>query len=135
VASEVRSLAQRSGDAAKEIGGLINTSVREIECGVSLVGDTSAALDHMLAQVAATNALVNDIAGSAQEQATSLTQVNAAVREMDRLTQRNAERVNQTTSIGQDLFAEVERLAALVATFRVAPPDVAVGPAPLRLSA
>lgn len=118
VASEVRSLAQRSGEAAKEIAALIAASVRDIQQGVALVGETGNSLEHILAQVASANALVNGIAGSAQEQAEGLGQINTAVRDMDQLTQQNAARVQETAVIGQSLFQDVEDLVALMSSFR-----------------
>lgn len=118
VALEVRSLAQRSGEAAKEIAALIAASVRDIERGVALVGETGASLETILTQVGSANTLVNRIAGAASEQAEGLGQINTAVHDMDRLTQQNAARVQETAVIGQSLFQEVEDLVTLMATFR-----------------
>ncbi|MDX7952722.1 methyl-accepting chemotaxis protein [Lichenihabitans sp. Uapishka_5] len=127
VASEVRSLAQRSGDAAKEIGALIASSSRSVQQGVALVGGTGVALDQILAHVASANDLVGKIAGAAQEQADGLGQINTAVRDMDQLTQQNAARVQETAVIGQSLFQDVEDLVALMAAFRLGPPDSPAG--------
>jgi methyl-accepting chemotaxis protein len=77
VAQEVRALAQRSADAAKEIKGLISTSTAQVGTGVSLVGQTGQALQAIVDQVASIDSLVKEIAASAQEQSTGLHQVNA----------------------------------------------------------
>lgn len=121
VASEVRSLAQRSGEAAKEIAALIAASVRDIERGVALVGETDASLEHILSHVANAKTLVGQIAGAAQEQADGLGQINTAVHDMDRLTQQNAARVQETAVIGQSLADDVEDLVALMSAFKTEP--------------
>ena len=79
VASEVRALAQRSAEAAKEIKALIGTSSAEVSGGVKLVAETGEALTQIIDQVGQVNALVGEIASGAEEQATSLHEVNAAV--------------------------------------------------------
>ena len=93
VASEVRALAQRSSDAAKDIKDLISTSSQHVQRGVTLVDETGKALDKIVSQVANVDTLVSDIASSANEQATGLAEINSAINEMDRVTQRNAEKV------------------------------------------
>ncbi|MDD2706228.1 MAG: methyl-accepting chemotaxis protein, partial [Acidocella sp.] len=98
VATEVRALAQRSADAAKEIKALISTSGAQVETGVKLVGETGHALSRIVAQVERLNTLVTDIAGSAAEQATGLAEVNTAVNQMDQVTQQNAAMVEESTA-------------------------------------
>ncbi|MFX8926103.1 methyl-accepting chemotaxis protein, partial [Acinetobacter baumannii] len=89
VASEVRALAQRSADAAKEIKGLISASSQQVTEGVKLVAQTGQALDRILAQVTDINRAVAEIASGAHEQSTGLLQVNTAVNQMDQTTQQN----------------------------------------------
>jgi methyl-accepting chemotaxis protein len=131
VATEVRALAQRSADAAREIKALISNSGREVESGVRLVGETGKSLQRIMAQVAKLNALVAEIAASAQEQATGLAQVNTAVNQMDQVTQQNAAMVEQSTAASHNLANEAEVLARLVAQFRTGeetdPPSLAAG--------
>ena len=79
VASEVRALAQRSSEAAREIGGLISASAHQVETGVTLVGEAGEALRRISASVNGISDHVADIAGSAQEQSTSLTEVNTSM--------------------------------------------------------
>ena len=130
VATEVRALAQRSADAAKDIKALISASGKQVESGVRLVGETGTALGRIVAQVERLSSLVGEIAGSAQEQATGLAEVNAAVNQMDQVTQQNAAMVEQSTAASHNLAAEAETLAQLVAQFRIggaaseAPPPV-----------
>jgi methyl-accepting chemotaxis protein len=120
VATEVRALAQRSADAAKEIKALISASGQQVDSGVRLVGETGKALARIVEQVERLNGLVGDIAASAQEQATGLAQVNAAVNQMDQVTQQNAAMVEQSTAASHNLAGEAEALAQLVGQFRIA---------------
>ncbi len=119
VATEVRALAQRSADAAREIKMLISTSGTQVGTGVKLVGDTGKALARIVEQVSRLNGLVMDIAASAQEQATALGQVNSAVNAMDQTTQQNAAMVEQSTAASHGLAREAEELAHLVGQFSI----------------
>jgi methyl-accepting chemotaxis protein len=125
VATEVRALAQRSADAAKEIKALISASGQQVESGVKLVGETGRALDRIVAQVVKVNELVSDIAASAQEQSTGLAQVNTAVNQMDQVTQQNAAMVEQSTAASHSLAGEAEELARLVGRFRTGQSEMA----------
>jgi methyl-accepting chemotaxis protein len=119
VASEVRALAQRSAEAAKEIKALISTSTAQVEEGVELVGETGAALERIEAKVSEINDVVAAMTSSAEEQATSLQQIAAAVNLMDQATQQNAAMSEQASAASQSLASESERLAELVARFKV----------------
>ena len=119
VATEVRALAQRSADAAKEIKTLISASSQQVDAGVKLVGETGKALGRIVEQVAKLNGLIGDIAASAQEQATGLNQVNTAVNQMDQATQQNAAMVEQSTAASHSLAEEAGELALLVGQFRI----------------
>jgi methyl-accepting chemotaxis protein len=121
VATEVRALAQRSADAAKEIKTLISASGRQVEVGVKLVDDTGRALNRIAEQVAQLNQLVRNIAASSQEQATALNEVNVAVNQMDQVTQQNAAMVEEATAASHGLAGEAEGLTQLVAQFKLAP--------------
>jgi methyl-accepting chemotaxis protein len=121
VAAEVRALAQRSADAAKEIKTLIATSGRQVKNGVELVGQTGAALGRIVTQVASLNTLVTAIAESAREQSTGLKQVNSAISQMDRVTQQNAAMVEQATAASHAMTDEAEALAGLVGQFAIGP--------------
>ncbi|HTJ89841.1 MAG TPA: methyl-accepting chemotaxis protein [Acidocella sp.] len=119
VATEVRALAQRSADAAKEIKVLISASGQQVESGVKLVSETGQALGRIVTQVTQLNGLVMELAASAKEQATGLGEVNAAVNQMDQVTQQNAAMVEQSTAASHNLSAEAEELARLVGQFRI----------------
>ncbi|MDR6627657.1 methyl-accepting chemotaxis protein [Caulobacter segnis] len=120
VAQEVRALAQRSAEAAKEIKALISTSTQQVEAGVDLVGQTGEALQRIVDQVAAIDALVTEIAASAAEQATGLNEVNTAVNQMDQVVQQNAAMVEEATAATHSLKGEARSLSEMVSRFRVA---------------
>lgn len=118
VAQEVRALAQRSAEAAKEIKQLIASSTAQVERGVRLVGDTGQALTAIVAKVGEIDTLIREIAESSQEQATGLNQVNAAVNQMDQVTQQNAAMVEQATTSAAQLRGEAQDLARQVSRFQ-----------------
>ena len=119
VAQEVRALAQRSADAAKEIKGLISASTEQVGKGVRLVGETGDTLREILVQVAEINELVGEIAASSKEQAVGLAEVNQAVNQMDQVTQQNAAMVEQSTAASHALSNEAAELERLIARFQV----------------
>ncbi len=98
VASEVRALAQRSADAAKDVKSRIVASNEQIESGVELVAETGRSLEQIIGRVEEIKALIGSLAHSAEQQAGGLGQVNVAVDEMDDVTQRNAAMVEETTA-------------------------------------
>ncbi len=119
VASEVRALAQRSAEAAKEIKTLISASSQQVGHGVELVGETGQALQSIVAKVAEIDLLVTEIASSAQEQASGLTQVNTAVNQMDQVVQQNAAMVEQATAATHSLKRDAGELERLISRFQV----------------
>ncbi|MCW8308627.1 methyl-accepting chemotaxis protein [Acidiphilium sp. PA] len=119
VATEVRALAQRSTDAAKEIKVLISGSGQQVDVGVKLVAETGNALNRIGEQIDRLNSLIADIALSAQEQATGLNQVNTAVNQMDQVTQQNAAMVEQSTAASHHLAGEATELERLIDQFRI----------------
>ncbi len=119
VATEVRALAQRSADAAKEIKALISASSQQVATGVKLVSETGQALGRIVTQVSQLNGLVTELAASAKEQATGLGEVNTAVNQMDQVTQQNAAMVEQATAASHGLSGEAQELARLVGQFKL----------------
>ncbi|ESR24213.1 Methyl-accepting chemotaxis protein [Lutibaculum baratangense AMV1] len=119
VAQEVRALAQRSADAAREIKSLIQTSGEQVETGVALVGRTGQALHRIVDKVQSINGLISTIASSTAEQATGLGEVNTAVNQMDQVTQQNAAMVEEATAASQSLAKDAAELSRLVAQFRL----------------
>jgi methyl-accepting chemotaxis protein len=129
VAQEVRELAQRAAQAAKEIKGLIQTSTAEVESGVKLVRDTGEALNMIGGFIGQISGHMNAIAVSAKEQSTGLAEINAAVNSMDQSTQQNAAMVEESTAAASSLAREAAKLGDLIARFTlgldVAAPRVA----------
>ncbi|MET3667184.1 methyl-accepting chemotaxis protein [Caulobacter sp. 1776] len=126
VAQEVRALAQRSADAAKEIKTLIASSTAQVDRGVKLVGDTGRTLSGIASKVSTIDNLIQEIARSSAEQATGLNQVNVAVNQMDQVTQQNAAMVEQATAAASNLRGEAGQLQGLVSAFSTGAPS-AVG--------
>ncbi|NEJ22623.1 methyl-accepting chemotaxis protein [Rhizobium leguminosarum] len=119
VAQEVRELAQRSAQAAKEIKGHIQKSSVEVDSGVKLVLDTSQVLKAISEQIARINQHMDAIAVSAREQSTGLAEVNTAVNSMDHVTQQNAAMVEQSTAASGHLAEEAAKLRELVSRFKL----------------
>nr|WP_280529677.1 methyl-accepting chemotaxis protein [Novosphingobium aerophilum] len=117
VANEVRALAQRSSDAAREINQLIKTSSIRVGEGVSLVNATGDMLGVVARRIGSINDNAAHISESAEAQARNLEQVSSAVSDMDRVTQQNAAMVEQTTAAARSLAEEAKRLALLVSQF------------------
>ncbi|WP_299154807.1 methyl-accepting chemotaxis protein [uncultured Tateyamaria sp.] len=119
VATEVRALAQRSSDAAREINTLISTSAEQVEQGVDLVDRTGTALSAIVSSVAEISERVAEIASSAREQSAGLNEINVAVNELDHVTQQNAAMFEETTAASHALTSEADALAAAVAKFQL----------------
>ncbi|MBO9127012.1 MULTISPECIES: methyl-accepting chemotaxis protein [unclassified Rhizobium] len=119
VAQEVRELAQRSANAAREIKDLIRTSETEVVNGVALVRETGGALETIQKHVAKINQHMDSIAISAKEQSVGLTQVNTAVNEMDQVTQKNAAMVEETNAASATLAGESGKLRSLISAFQL----------------
>ncbi|KQR69946.1 methyl-accepting chemotaxis protein [Rhizobium sp. Leaf341] len=119
VAQEVRELAQRSAQAAKEIKELIRSSSVEVASGVKLVSDTGEALKTIEGYIVAVNQHMDSIATSAKEQSVGLAEVNTAVNQMDQVTQQNAAMVEESNAASATLADEAERLRQLIAQFQL----------------
>ncbi|NVP54818.1 methyl-accepting chemotaxis protein [Mycoplana rhizolycopersici] len=128
VAQEVRELAQRSANAAKEIKNLINASETQVRDGVDLVGRAGNALEKIAQQVMQINGLIRQISSSASEQAVGLKEINSAVNQMDQVTQQNAAMVEETTAASVALNEEARTLQSLVARFRTGQTAMAAQP-------
>ena len=127
VAGEVRVLAQRSAQAAKEIKGLISASVENVDQGHQLVegaGSTMAQVESGVRQVAD---IVAHIASASQEQTLGIEQINQAIAQMDSVTQQNAALVEQAAAATEALQRQAEHLADLVAVFRLEGAGPALG--------
>ncbi|MFY7907243.1 MAG: methyl-accepting chemotaxis protein, partial [Burkholderiaceae bacterium] len=120
VAAEVRGLAQRSANAAKEIKSLISTSVDKIDGGTRIVQGAGAVMDEVVSNARQVNTLLAEIATSSREQATGVEQVGPSIQELDRSTQQNAALVEETTAAASALRAEADKLQEEIRSFRVA---------------
>ncbi len=119
VAQEVRELAQRSANAAKEIKTLINASAGEVKGGVALVLSTGDVLSEIKDLVNRVNDHVVSITRAAQEQSAALGEINTAVNQMDQMTQQNAAMVEETTAASQVLASEAAQLQAALSQFHI----------------
>jgi methyl-accepting chemotaxis protein len=119
VAQEVRNLAQRSAEAAKDIKALIDDSVNRIESGTRLAAESSESLTQIVASVAEVSNLVTEIAAASVEQSNGISQVNRAVEQMDSVTQSNAAKVEQTAAATTAMSRQAEDMMRLMAFFKV----------------
>jgi methyl-accepting chemotaxis protein len=119
VAGEVRSLAHRSAEAAKEIKQLIGTSVEKVESGTKLVGDAGSTMTEIVASVQRVHGMIGDIAHSAGEQTQGIGQVNTAINQLDQMTQQNAALVEQSAAAAESLKAQAAHLAQVVSKFQI----------------
>ena len=119
VAQEVRELAQKSAEAAKEIKALIDKSSTDVQLGVSLVHKTGEALHHIGEQVVNINGHIDAIASSAREQSAGIAEINTAVSSMDQMTQQNAAMVEETNAATHNLMQISTTLKSLVDRFTV----------------
>jgi methyl-accepting chemotaxis protein len=115
VASEVRSLALKSANSANEIRELIRTSSEKVKVGVDLVDEAGKSLDEIIAKIQSVSALTTQIAASSGEQASTISEINAGMIELDRVTQQNASMVLKSSDQGKSLQQAASELAELVA--------------------
>ena len=119
VAGEVRALAQRSAGAAKEIKTLIGTSADKVEAGGRQVTEASQSMQAIVEQVRKVTALIDSIAGTADEQSRGIAQVTAAVTQMDVATQQNTTLVEEGAAAASSLARQARALADAAAHFRM----------------
>jgi methyl-accepting chemotaxis protein len=118
VAGEVRSLAQRSATAAREIKQLILTSGQKVESGTRLVHDAGQAMGEIIASVQRVSDIISEITAASGEQSAGIGQVNLAVSNLDQMTQQNAALVEQSAAAAASLKAQAEKLTQSMAVFR-----------------
>lgn len=119
VASEVRELARRSSEAAREIGVLIESSGKQVSNGVALVNETGTALQSISEAVENIESFVSVIATAAQEQSLSISESNAAMRQLDEVTQQNAAMFEETNAVTQSLAQQSESLKTAMSRFSI----------------
>jgi methyl-accepting chemotaxis protein len=120
VAGEVRSLAQRSAQAAREIKSLISDSVEKVDAGSHQVNEAGVAMNEIVTQVKRVTDLIGEITSASLEQSSGIGQVNQAITQMDQVTQQNAALVEQSSAAAQSLKEQAARLAEVVSVFKLA---------------
>ncbi|SFU84614.1 Methyl-accepting chemotaxis protein [Paenacidovorax caeni] len=123
VAGEVRSLAGRSAEAAREIKQLIHASVEKVEAGARLVQDAGSTMDEIVGSVQRVGGIIGEITAAAADQAGGIGQVNQAVGQLDQMTQQNAALVEQSAAAAHSLREQAARLAGAVQVFRLEQQD------------
>ncbi len=135
VAGEVRSLAQRSAEAAKEIKSLIGASVERVESGSRLVHDAGTTMGEIVASVQRVTDIIGEISAASTEQSQGIVEVKGAIGEVDQMTQQNAALVEQSAAAAESLKEQAIKLAAVVSTFRLAEGDEAARGSAARFAA
>ena len=126
VAAEVRSLAQRSATAAKEIKQLIDDSVDKVSIGSKLVANAGTTMAEVVSRVQRVSDIVGEISAASQEQSSGIAQVNQAITHMDDATQQNAALVEQAAAAAQSLHDQSANLARIVGVFKLGRDDDAM---------
>ncbi|HZY18578.1 MAG TPA: methyl-accepting chemotaxis protein, partial [Ramlibacter sp.] len=129
VAGEVRTLAQRSADAAKEIKGLITASVERVEQGSALVDQAGATMDEVVASIRRVTDLMGEISAASREQSAGVAQIDDAVNQMDQATQQNAALVEESAAAADSLKTQAQQLVGAVAVFKVGGHEASNAPA------
>ena len=128
VAGEVRSLAQRSADAAKEIKGLITASVERVERGSALADKAGATMEEVVSSIRRVTDIMGEISAASGEQASGVAQVGEAITQMDQVTQQNAALVEEMAAAASSLRSQAQELVHAVSLFKLAQ-DAAGAPA------
>jgi methyl-accepting chemotaxis protein len=118
VAAEVRSLAQRSATAAREIKGLIGSSVERVQAGSRLVADAGTTMTEIVASVKRVTDIIGEVSAAAGEQSSGLGQINEAVAQLERSTQQNAALVEQSSAATRSLRDQASRMVQAVGSFQ-----------------
>jgi len=128
----VRSLAQRSAAAARDIRALIANSTQQVDAGTALVAQAGATMQDVVAAVGRVSQMVADITAASAEQSTGIGQISQAVVQMDEVTQQNAALVEEAAAASQSLEGEAANLLQVVSVFRLrqAPAALPHRPAP-----
>jgi methyl-accepting chemotaxis protein len=132
VAGEVRNLAQRSAEAAKEIKSLIGTSVDKVEAGSRLVADAGQTMSEIVGSVQRVSDIIGEITAASGEQSSGISQVNTAVSQLDQMTQQNAALVEESAAAAESLKGQAARLLQVIQVFRLSATASVATPAPSR---
>ena len=116
---QVRNLAQRSAEAAKEIKSLITASVERVEQGTTLVDQTGATMEEIVTAIKRVTDIMGEINSASREQSTGVNQVGEAVGQMDQVTQQNAALVEESAAAAESLKQQAQQLVSAVAVFKL----------------
>jgi len=119
VAGEVRNLAQRSAEAAREIKGLITESVQRVDAGAKLAGGAGSTMGEIVASVNRVSQLISEIATATAEQSSGIVQANSAVSQLDKATQQNASLVEESTAASESLRGLALEMSRAVSVFKL----------------
>ncbi|WP_290869441.1 methyl-accepting chemotaxis protein, partial [Aquabacterium sp.] len=119
VAGEVRTLASRSAEAAKEIKSLINASVEKVDVGARQVDEAGASMNEIVTQVKRVSDLISEISSATAEQSTGIGQVGDAVTQLDQVTQQNAALVEESAAAAESLRHQAATMAEMVSVFKL----------------
>ncbi len=119
VAGEVRNLAQRSGNAAKEINTLINDSVDKVGKATEQASKSGEALREIINAVQNVSTLISEIAAASEEQKNGINQINVAVSEMDNMTQQNSALVEETASASEEMAGQAQAMMEMMSRFKI----------------
>ncbi len=119
VAAEVRTLAQRSAAAAKEIKELIGDSVEKVDAGARLVDQAGTTMEEIVTSIRRVTDIMGEITAASQEQTAGIEQINMAITQMDDVTQQNAALVEQSAAAAQSMQSQAGKLAQVVGVFKV----------------
>ena len=120
VAGEVRTLAQRSAEAAREIKALIGSSVERVEAGTQLVQQAGSSMNNIVTSVQRVSDIIGEISTAAGEQSQGIGEVNTAIVQLDQMTQQNAALVEESSAAAESLRDQAHKLAEVVGTFKLA---------------
>ncbi len=120
VATEVRNLAQRSANSAREIKELIQDSVRRVKLGSELAGESGVMLQEIIGNVKKVSDFISDIAAATEEQSSGIEEINKAIAELDDITQQNAALAEETASAAESAMENTELMAEAVSFFNIA---------------
>jgi methyl-accepting chemotaxis protein len=123
VAAEVRLLAQRSAEAAKQIAGLIATSVERVEIGTAQAARAGSTIESVVNSIRRVTDIVGEISAASAEQSVGVGQIGQSVSQMDQATQQNAALVEESAAAAESLQSQAELLVASMAVFKLASPN------------
>jgi methyl-accepting chemotaxis protein len=119
VAEEVRNLAAKSGEAAKETGALIASAIEKAELGSRIAVETEASLEEIVSGIGESNQLANGIAASSGEQSAGIAEVNSEIEQVAQVVQQNSATAEESAAASEQLSGQAEMLASLLAQFKL----------------